>query len=521
MVRHRYFLTSCLSLFFLVLFLPDHAAGQKYAYRPACLIEDIEKGVIYWCPADFLPNPEEAFKKNALSFWHGSTQALDRWGFYTFYRPSPVSGLDPTYWIEVVEKAWGAVAKEQKTVTLPEGKALFFSFLPESDDKKWSICTLLIPAHKGVYDFTAFSPRKQSARLKKFLLSFGKDVRSFHPQDRRKFTLPCGISILLSRTWSPAASPPAGQVFRASRNQGRYWINLALIPGTRGGISQLRSVLNLPQEALLDLKAIEVPAGTFSLLEDPSTSSTYHAVLPFADDTLYLKARLSNKTGEEVVTRIGQSLEFTTTKKLNRSLRAVLAEVRSKTRSPRVQLRKALAALTRFAGIPDAVKGLHPILLNGQEEAIVEATRASREMAPFGPKAEILIKALARAQSREWHLASTALLLALGHLRNPEAINTIRPYLHSSHPGLAHAAVNAMGLMPFGRGEAMDSVIKLYASLDKSTRTSATRSGSQGVNRFKLLYFPILTALRRHSDHDFPHPGGAEAARKWLKNRLK
>jgi len=384
----------------------------------------------------------------------------------------------------------------------------------------WSLTAL---PGKGVYDFTVYSPKKNRTQLKKFLIAFGKCVRSHPPKDRRTFTLPCGVSLHLTRSWVPAYQVPAGRIFRITANNAGYHIDFTLVPGSLEAAAYFADVFSVPPDTPVAFRTEKVPVGQASLAADPSTKGSYRAITTVGGDTLILEAVLSGVRGEEQLLDVCRSLEFTPVKTVVRSLQAERTRVRQKSRSPGTMLREALSELTRFAGLPGAARGLEPVLTGGREEAVIEAGYAVREMAPYGPDTAILVKCLERARTKKWHRAATVLILTLGHIRASDAVEVIRPLLFSKAPGLAHAAVDALGFMPFGRGEAMDALIKVYGHLGQSgrgTRASSSR-GNIGSNRFKLLYYPILTALRRQSGRDFPYPDGVGEARKWLDGRLK
>ena len=524
MVPHRFNHAPLAILVLLSCLVQDAMAGDKSAYRPAYLIEDTKQGIAFWSPEGFLPNPDEALKRNARSFWYGSTQAFDKWGYFTFFRTGPVAGLDPSYWIEILEKQWGPTAEQPTRIKLPETEALLFLFLPEEKNSEaWAIYTLLIPAARGVYDFTVYAPKKQRARLRKFLLAFGRCIHSYHPKDRRTFTLPCGVSLHLLRTWVPTFQVPAGRIFRITTMNARFHVDFTLVPGTLDAAAYFKDAFSVQPATPLALRTEKVPVGQATLAADPSTKGTFRAIATVGGDTLILEAVLSGSRGEAQLLDICKSLEFTPVKALVRSLKAERARIRQRSQSSRAMLREALSALTRFAGFPGAARGFEPVLAGGREEAVIEAALAIREMAPFGPDTATLVKSLERARAKKWHRAATALILTLGRVRASDAVEVIQPVLFSKTPGLAHAAVNALGFMPFGRGEAMDALIKVYAHLGQSgrgTRVSSSRGGLGG-NRFKLLYYPILTALRRQSGRDFPYPDGVGEARKWLDSHLK
>jgi len=510
-------LFSFFAPYLLVLAIPSGFA-QKQNFVPAYLIEDSRIGITFFGPDGFLPNPVHAVERGARVHWYGATPAFDRWGLFTYHREGPVGGLDPTFWIEPLQAKWGPAVGSPETVRLPDGDALFFTFQFEEDGIKWALHSVLVPATAGVFDLTVFAPRKHHSRLARFAMQMARTIRSRTPAETRTYTFMSGISLDLASKWKPVRNPPPGVDFRALRNDGKYRFDLATTSTVTDSVAYFRAAYALPRSSQVALETVDVPAGRLTLAPDPSGKGAVRAILPHGDRTVVLDAALSSHAWREQLISIARTVRFTPPERLDKDLEKLAAELRRLGRADRLKLRQALNALSPYSGHPAAASALLAPLARGSEEAIIEAALAARDMAPFGPGAGRLNPLLKKAIVRGRHQAATALLLAMGSNGDPSVAAVLKPHLHAQHLGVAHAALDAMGRLPFGNGEAMEEIVTLYAHLGQSGRAGrgGTRGSARDEPRYKVLYFPILAALRRQSGRDFPHPGGAEAARAWL-----
>jgi len=506
-------LTPCLCV---LAFTP--APAQKQNFVPTYLLEDRRIGITFFAPEGFLPNPVHAVERGARTHWYGASAAFNGWGLFTYHREGPVTGLDPTYWIEPLEAKWGPAVGPSETMRLPDGEALSFTFHVDEKGIKWALQSVLVPTGTGVFDLTVFAPRKHRSRLARFARDMAATIRSRRAAETRTYTLMSGVSIDLESNWKPVRIPPPAVVFRAVRNDGKYRIDLALTSAVTDSEAHFRAAFRLPQSSGVALETVEVPAGRLTLGLHPRGKGEVRAILPRGDRTLVLDAALSSQATRETLIAMARTVRFTPQEKLEKDLQGLAKDLRGLAHAPRLKLRHALNALLPYAGHPAAASALLAPLSRGHEEAVVETALAARDMAPFGPDAGTLIPLLRKAVARGRYQAASALLLAIGSNGDSSDASLLEPHLHSQHLGVAHAAVSAMGLLPFGNGEAMDAIVTLYAHLAQTSRSSrgATRGNARDEPRLKVLYYPILTALRRQSGRDFPHPGGAEAARAWL-----
>lgn len=499
------------------------APAQKQNFVPTYLLEDRHIGITFFAPAGFFPNPVHAVERGARVHWYGDSAAFSGWGLFTYHREGPVTGLDPTYWIEPLEAKWGPAIGPPETVRLPDGEALAFTFQFDEKGIKWALQSVLVPTRTGVFDLTVFAPRKHRSHLARFAKAMAGTVRSRAPAESRTYTFTSGFSIALESKWKPVRVPPPGVTFRAVKNNGKYRIDLAPTSAVTDAESYFRAAFQLPQSEKIALETVEVPAGRLTLGLDPRDNGAVRAVFPRSDGTLVLDASLSPHAARETVIAVARTVRFTPQEKLEKDLQELARDLRGLTRATRLKLRLALSALLPRAGHPAAASALLAPLSRGHEDAVVEAALAARDMAPFGPDAGILSPLLRKAVARGRYRAASALLLAIGSNGDASDASVLKPHLYSKHLGVAHAAVSAMGLLPFGKGEAMDAIVTLYAHLGQTSRASrgATRGSARDAPRLKVLYYPILTALRRQSGRDFPHPGGAAAARAWLDAQRK
>jgi hypothetical protein len=516
---------GCLALLipFLCVLACTPAPAQRQNFVPTYLLEDRRIGITFFAPADFLPNPVHAVDRGARTHWYGASAAFSGWGLFTYHREGPVNGLDPTYWIEPLEAKWGPAVGPPETVRLPDGEALSFMFYFDEKGIKWALQSVLVPTRSGVFDLTVFAPRKHRSHLARFAKAMAGTIRSRAPAETRTYTFMSGFSIELESKWKPVRIPPPGLTFRAVRNNGRYRIDLALTSAVTDSESHFRAAFQLPQSDAIALETVEVPAGRLTLGLDPRDNGAVRAILVRDDRTLVLDAALSPHAARETLIAMARAVRFTPQEELEEDLQELAKDLRGLTRASRLKLRHALNALTPRAGHPAAASALLAPLSRGHEEAVVETALAVRDMAPFGPDAGILNPILRKAIARGRYQAASALLLAIGSNGDASDASVLKPYLYSKHLGVAHAAVSAMGLLPFGNGEAMDAIVTLYAHLGQTGRASrgATRGSARDAPRLKVLYYPILTALRRQSGRDFPHPGGPAAARAWLDAQQK
>jgi hypothetical protein len=488
--------------------LPVSRAGCQRGPELAYLVRDPRLGVTFFAPEGFLPNPEEAVRKKARHFWYGKAQPYSRWGFMTFHRTGPIRGLDPTYWREVLEKRWGPAEGPPREMKVADGDALVATTLTEDEHGRWAILSLLVPVGEGVFDLTLFGPSTQRTRLQRLLTALAQGLRVRLPRDPRPFTLPGGVSLTLPASWTPVGPPRPGLLFQALRSDGRYELDLSLVPAVSDAAVSLRAALGLPHDRPLETRPLEMPGGCFLTAQDPQQRASWCAVLLRAGDALLVQARLPAHKAQEEFESLLATIRVAPPLEVERTLRRLASDLRGSARASTAVLRRKLDELLPFAGHPAAAEALGGLLDHANEEAVFEAALLAADLAPFGPDAATL---------------SAALILALGKCADVRALDTLRKELHSPELGLACAAVEAVGYLPFGKGEAMDALVTLYESLSQSGRAGrgATRGSSQDPDRYRMLYFPILTALRRQSDRDFPHPGGAEAARKWLEERRK
>ena len=216
-----------------------------------------------------------------------------------------------------------------------------------------------------------------------------------------------------------------------------------------------------------------------------------------------------------------RTLSLQTPRLLDQKVRKLASTLRTRTRVSRPVLRQHLQELTAFTGHALAAQALLPLLQRGSEDVVIETALYAATLSPFGLSAEDLAAPLAQAAKKSQWPQAAAILYALGRSQDPAAVAVVKPHLDSKEMGLAHAAVNAMGHLPFHDGSAMEAIVTLYARLGESSRASrgGTRGNARDEQRFKLLYYPILTALRRQSGLDFPYPDGIELARTWLRDK--
>ncbi|MBN2491442.1 MAG: hypothetical protein JXQ29_11395 [Planctomycetes bacterium] len=502
--------------------LTPPSSGQK-ATEPAFLLEDSRLGVTFFAPAGFLPDPEEAVRKKARHFWTGTARACAGWGLMTFHRSAPARGFEPDALKSVLEACWGPTEGAPHAVTIAELDALLFTTFKEEAAGHWVLLSLLIPIHDGIFDLTLCGPRDQRSRLQTLSQALGQTVRVRSPGEPRPFTLPEGVSLALSTTWAPVRRPPAGLAFRALRQGGRHQLELSVRPGVVEAEQALRTALALPADTPLETRLLQTAAGSFRLAPHPKEAGAHCAALLHAGGAVVVHARLAESSAAEEFAQILNTVRVAPAAEIERPLRLIASELRASGRSTTAFLRRKLAELIPFAGHPGAAEALAPLLAQPCEDPVFEAALAAAELAPFGPAAETLGAAFVRAESRGQLRATTALLLALGKSGDPAALHTLQRRLLSPVPALARAAVEGIGHLPFGDGAPMEALIALYECLrpGDAGAQSATDAGGAESDRYRLLYFPLLAALRRHSSRDFPDPGGAEAARKWLEERRR
>jgi hypothetical protein len=495
--------------------------AQKKQYVPSCLLEDTEHGVAFFTPEGFLPNPEEALKKRARSCWYGATSTFQHWGFFTFHRPGHEQGMDPTYWTEILEIRWGKALAAPKKIPLPEGEALQLSFLLSEGGKEWALSSVLVPAGSGVFDLTFFAPPKNRTALARFALAAAQTLHVHTPPGRRSFALSSGVGLDLDSAWKPVQTPPAGAVFQAFRHDRRYSITLSLIEKSADPGAQLRNRIAPHADQESEIETIQVPAGTMVVAWDTDAAPSVHALLPLEGSTLAIDAALPRTRTRDSFLDLIRTLNVQTPRLLDQKVRKLVSTLRTRTRVSRPVLRQNLQELTAFTGHALAAQALLPLLQRGSEDVVIETALYAATLSPFGLTAEDLAAPLAQAVKKSQWPQAAALIHALGRTQDPAAVALLKPHLDSKEMGLAHAAVNAIGHLPFHDGSVVEAIVTLYARLGESSRASrgGTRGNARDEQRFKLLYYPILTALRRQSGLDFPYPDGIELARNWLKDK--
>lgn len=522
MDKRRYsWLILLISLISLLAF--GSAGGRGAKFVPTYLIQDAHLGLTLWGPAGFLPNPDKAADEGARMHWYGTAPDFDQWGFFTFYRTGPVTGLDPTYFVEELQRKWGEPAVPARPIALADGEGQIHTFHRTEKGVKWAIHSVLVAAGDGALDLTVFAPHAERRDLVRFVTAFAATLRVRPGHDSRTYTLAAGFSFALGSRWLPEAGAPAGKLFRAYRFDRNYRLDLALAPANIESAAYIRSALGAGPERAVVVETSTVPAGRLLVARAPDVKGRLLAVLEVKDTRLVLDAVLPVKAGPERLLAVARSVTPAPALETDERILQLARELRRGARTPGPALRRTLEALTPFAGHPRAREALLPLLTSRREDVIVEAALQGCEMAPFGPQSDVLRPALQRALKHEHQRAAAVLVLALGRTGDPSLVADLQPLLSGKHLGVACAATDALGHIEFGDGEAAEALIELYETLARSGRgaRASYRGGAPTALRNKALYFPVVAALRRQSGRDFPLPDGPRAARRWLEERRR